>query len=216
MSREQQHAVTGAATIRASATVGQVTIRMSHRLWIDWGYICIENAFQAGEGAHGHDMLTELRPSMIAVTAASHGIDSAYGALKHWMLKSAVPPAVSKRHDNIRATFLAAYRLGHDQSGRWEREGTWLFGLRDEAVHRDNRVRDTAEHHSGTHTAQEFVAYSHANALRAVRFMLDVFDVFTDKALARPVLAAQVEAHAGWRTAQYEPMRARAAELGLL
>ena len=40
---------------------------MSHPLWIDWGYICIENALQAGEGVHSGDMLNELRPSMISL-----------------------------------------------------------------------------------------------------------------------------------------------------
>lgn len=183
------------ATIECSVTISTPQIMMKHHYWTDWAEIAIrgsEDAAQAHQriltaasaGEALPPLAEELQPAMIAIVSASSAIDAVYGVIRRNVSLPALSDTAA-RHDHIRAALNSGYKIENGRAKHWNKECTWLFGLRDPSLHPDELFMKPVPHATGSHTAPEFVNYSAVNAARAVELMLEILDVFTTETLAR-------------------------------
>jgi hypothetical protein len=178
----------------------EATVLVRTHLWLWWSEIAIDQERLAQEvreravavmpRAEGFSGLIsqETRAALIAIAAASHGLDALFG-----VVKEAISPVRAKRRwsailETLKAGFVISGSAG---GGRWARDFKWLFELRDAAVHFEESQKPTLPHPTGTHTGPENVLYSLEPAQRAVSLLLEVLDTCTRN--PRPPLAAWAE-----------------------
>lgn len=180
----------------AAAGGGSVTVEMMHHLWADWTRVGVKHLHGARDarsrvfvtrsagGNWAEDMADEYQDSLVAVSASAHALDAAYGGLKPLV---AMPTLAenSSRHDFIRTALSAGYRLGNEVTSRWKQEFTWLFDLRDAAVHHFELSRPTVPHPIEGHGSYEVARYCLETSERAVALALDVLTVMASPNLAR-------------------------------
>jgi hypothetical protein len=189
--RPQVIATVGIAA--ALTTVGSVRIRVSAPLWPVWLSVAIEQErrarearaageriVRAGSDSFGEAMGQELRAAIVAVSASAYAIDALYGVVEPLIpLPAGLPQTWARtgasRHARIRGTLAHGFALDNATGKRWKREFTWLFDLRDGAVHYEEGLRDPVPHPLGGNTAPEYVYYSVESVERAVSLGLEVF-----------------------------------------
>jgi hypothetical protein len=129
-------------------------------------------------------MEDEYYDSLVTISAAAHALDAAYGALKPLVVMPQLA-ADAARHDHIRSALCAGYRLGNDVGRRWRKDFSWLFDLRDAAVHHREVSRPTVPHPIEGHGSHEAARYCLESSERAVAIALDVLGVMASPEMAR-------------------------------
>jgi hypothetical protein len=166
-------------------------VRIATNLWQIWAGVALwyeaaahhaRTVVERGTQAEGFQEAfgAELHSSLICVVSCAHSIDALYGTLV-----TAQPSARKRcesRDDSIRESFKMLFHTGK-YNDRWVAEFTWLFDLRDKAVHHESATfHDSRPHPSGvTSSGWENEAFCSESARRAVDLMLEVLDVATSK-----------------------------------
>jgi hypothetical protein len=199
--RKNARVTTGIAAFGSVATVGSVNITFKSNLWIQWAEIAIEQEHAATEARsrarrlraasedYSQQLGAEMKATMVTVAAAAHSLDAMYGDVKALIQ---VPQTVlagwrqgkAGRHSRIRETFRLGFALNNSRCSSWKRDFTWLWGLRDGAVHFEGRCTSAVAHEFGGVSA-EAAMYSTEAAERAVTLMLDVLTAVTAEASAK-------------------------------
>ena len=90
--------ITESHTAQGGVVIPTPQILISHALWSQWGEIAIERENRArwaraellARHHHGQDaapqMYAEFLASLVAISAAAHGLDVLYGALLRWSI----------------------------------------------------------------------------------------------------------------------------------
>jgi len=178
----------GSMTGMAALGALTATIEMRHHLWITWTRIARKEVKQARAArqkvleakANGENWAAEMEPeymaALVAVSACAHALDSIYGALKPLVSAIQVPKNAS-RHKHIRSVLAAAFTLGNPIEKHWKTEFTWLFDLRDGAVHYKEESLPTVPHPIAGHGSRAAAAYCMETADRALDLLLEVLTV---------------------------------------
>jgi hypothetical protein len=201
------HAATASAT--ASALPGGIAV--GTRLLLHWSEIAIEHEaashaarreieasrkerLAAGQGL---ELERELRPSMVAVAAASHALDALYGET----FKLALPPElVAARQDPSRrrpprpCQINEALKHGFlfHPADRFQKRLDVLFSqLRNPAVHPKTSLNPPSRHPLGVDVAREYDLYRCETATDAVNLLIEVLE--TCAAKPKPALWAWSE-----------------------
>jgi hypothetical protein len=164
-----------------------IQILISYALWDQWGEIAVEREGAAraaraelvAQHRHGQEpapaMLTELRASMVAISAAAHALDALYGQLVTPAIKEAGPGDDKRRETHIRECLKRRFDTGKRDQEEWVSRFKRLFALRDAAVHAKVELLPAVPHPSGVSNAgQVNKDYSAEEAAEAVDLMLDV------------------------------------------
>lgn len=179
---------------KAVLTVHEPGIQIKHHIWISWAEIAIgqeksaQAARAAGLAAHvvagdiAPHIAAETHAAMQSVAACAHSIDGLYGGVKPIIPLS--PNVVdawnanrASRHCRIRETFARGFRLQTGVPKAWKGEFTWLFGIRDDEVHFEERFQCTVPHPAlPTQVSPEMAIYSLESARRATSLMQNVFE----------------------------------------
>ncbi len=160
------------------------------------------------------EMEPEYMASLVAISACAHALDAIYGALKplvpatrasksrhaqirsvlahaldaiYGALKPLVPAtrASKSRHAQIRSVLAEAFKLGNVAQKHWKAEFTWLFDLRDGAVHYNEESLPTVPHPIHGHGSQAAAIYCMETADRAVALLFEVLTVLGSPDRAR-------------------------------
>jgi hypothetical protein len=126
----------------------------------------------------------EYSDSLVTISASAHALDAAYGALQPVVTMPQLGDDAA-RHDHIRSALAAGFRLGNDVGRRWKKDFTWLFDLRDAAVHHREVARPTVPHPIEGNGSHEAARYCLETSERAVACTLDVLGVMASPDLAR-------------------------------
>jgi hypothetical protein len=182
------HRIPGVGDIDSGEAFGTPGIQVQTRLLAHWGFIAIDQeqlAHSAREayvereaaGEPGHSIDNELKPAIIGVAAAAHGLDALYGEIRElalpeelrmkWKDACARPARPRQIHEALKHGFKISAQ-------RWFLDLDWLFDLRDFAVHPVTSFGAPAEHPAGFHAAKEYGMYTCEAATRAVDLLLDV------------------------------------------
>jgi len=168
---------------RSALTVTAVEIR--HHLWITWTRIARNEVTQARSARvkvlnakdKGQDWALEMEPeymaSLVAISACAHALDAIYGALKP-LVPATRASKTSSRHTQIRSVLAEAFKLGNAAQKHWKPEFTWLFDLRDGAVHYNEESLPTVPHPIHGHGSQAAAAYCMETADRAIALLFEV------------------------------------------
>ncbi|WP_159048040.1 hypothetical protein [Streptomyces sp. WM6378] len=167
-----------------ASTAEELSMEITAHLWLRWAEIAIDQALtarrvrsepvQPGGGKIPGSVVREFQASMCAVAAASFSLDALFGS-------TGVPPSIRKwwpgkrpnRPTAIREALKRAFDTGPVNT-TWVAEFSWLFDLRDAAVHAEAVPKPSRLHPRGMRTAQEHVDYSAESAARAVELALGV------------------------------------------
>jgi hypothetical protein len=164
---------------------GVPQILVTHHVWIDWTRIARRHLREARVGRQralearasgesmGPGMEAEFEASLVTVAAASHALDGLYGALRDLVQIDQLSQD-APRHAYLRAVLKAAFSLRNEQTKRWKAEFTWLFDLRDSAVHHKVVTTPTVTHPIEGFGSEEAARYYVESAERAMRLLLDV------------------------------------------
>lgn len=175
-------------------TVESADVEITHYLWIDWTRIAqgqFGQARAAREGARtartaGEDIAPHLEveyfASMVAISACAHALDALYGGLITLM---AIPAVAETRHGNIRDALGKAFVLRNEDSKQWKDEFTWLFNVRDAALHWREASRPVVAHPLQVMVSANLETYRLEAALRAHRLLRDVLLVAVSSTRAR-------------------------------
>lgn len=167
-----------------------MSVVITNHLWIWWAQIAIEHETTAADARRQAMPLTpagdgfgevfsrEARSSMIAISAAAHALDALYGSVKSRVPESTAEDRPMHIFDALRA---AIYVRGSAGGGRWAAELKWLFGLRDAAVHFEEKAMPSVPHPTGTHSGVENATYALENANRAVALLIEVLETFVQQ-----------------------------------
>lgn len=170
-------AATGHATLTFS---GVATPQMSMPLWFHWAQIAKQQAALSRAAATAYpagNMLDEMHPAMIAITATAIALDGLYDQVA--FVDAALPqgssPSDSRppRQRVILERLKRAFALGkkgHD----WLIEFDRLDALRDPAVHPEETLAPPTPHPRWGNTALEVSLYSAEAAEWAFALLLDV------------------------------------------
>jgi hypothetical protein len=136
----------------------------------------------------GPGMEAEFSASLVTVSAASHALDGLYGGLRDLVQLDQLAPD-APRGTPTSAALKAAFRLRNEQSRTWKEEFTWLFDIRDSAVHPKVVTTPAVEHPIEGFGSEEAARYCVESAERAMRLLLDVlrFLASPEKARTEPV-----------------------------
>lgn len=177
----------------AKLTIHEPGIQVKHHIWIAWAEIAIAQeasaraAREAAMAAHatGQDIsphiASETRAAMQGVAACAHAIDGLYGGVKTLIKLDQSPVTAwnansAARHARIRETLARGFRLHNDVGKRWRKEFTWLFGLRDDEVHFEERFQSFVAHPVlPTQVSPVMAIYALESASRALELLFDVF-----------------------------------------
>jgi hypothetical protein len=196
----RRDAVVTPATIRATARVHDARVFIRAHLWTTWGEIAIDEEVNArsaradqlklaavdpGKQGLGEPLLEELRASLVSVAAAAHSLDALYGVLadmvlepelrEKWRLKREAGEKGPPRHRQVFETIKRAVAADSGTLDQWRRDFTWLFDLRDAALHFREETSEAVPHPSGTtNSSAIYVSYCVENAGRAVDLLLEV------------------------------------------
>ena len=172
------------------------SIEITHHLWIEWSRIAVKHlrgaraarlrllARKDAAGNRAEVMQDEYSDSLVTISASAHALDAAYGALQPLVTMPQLGNDAA-RHDHIRSALAAGYRLGNDLGRRWNKEFSWLFGLRDAAVHHREVSRPTVPHPIEGHGSYEAARYCLETSERAIALLLDVLKVMGSVRSAR-------------------------------
>jgi hypothetical protein len=112
------------------------------------------------------DVVEELPEALLAITGAAFTLDGFAGSVG---VMSPTPPPASRRRKRATAV-LERLKLCFDVGPAmhsWVSEFTWLYALRDDAVHSKTRTDESYLHPSGLRVAGSAADYSAENARRA-------------------------------------------------
>ena len=173
-------------TVRATSAVGSVGIAMKHHLWGTWSEIAIANeraAWRIRIKALKHAtpakfMGDEMKPSLIAITAAAFALDALYGALKP-ICGDPVTSKDAKGWQHVLETFGHGFKLGRKASQWQPKFGSLFSAARDPAVHAKEAFATPVPHPLGGHAAPIYRTYSPKKAKEAVNLLMDVLDTLT-------------------------------------
>ena len=179
--------------------VGVPGIVITHHTWIDWTRIARRNVRDARAGRQraldarasgenmGPGMEAEFESALVGIAAVSHALDGLYGGLRNLVTVERLSEH-APRHAYVRAVLKAAFRLRNEQTRTWKDEFTWLFDIRDAAVH-PNVVSGIAPHPIEGFGSVEAATYCAESAERAMRLLLDVLSFLDspEKARTAPV-----------------------------
>lgn len=123
----------------------------------------------------------ELQASMVAISASAHAIDALYGTTRDLI---DLPPGTVERWTENRTprggqileTLKCACELRR-HAARWGGEFSWLFDLRDSAVHHESPLNEPVPHPgdpTGSHVAKELADYELGAATRATNLAVEV------------------------------------------
>ena len=124
-------------------------------------------------------MVAETQAAMIAIAASGHALDGFYGKFRY------VVPETTRRLWSRNKTARSSQIFETLKAGfgakieNLQTDLKWLFGLRDAAVHFEEKAQAPVVHPTAGRTSADRVTYSLEPAERAVRFMLNVLDSCT-------------------------------------
>ena len=131
----------------ATDSVGTPGILITHHLWTDWTLIASERLVSA-QAARGKveearetgdnwaaEFEKEQRASLVAVAGSAHALDALYGALSQISGSPSISGDRPSRHQYIREAIGNCYKLSNDEAKTLRTDMSWLFELRDSAVH---------------------------------------------------------------------------------
>jgi hypothetical protein len=181
---------------------GSVSLRISTRLLLHWARIAMEQELAAREArvelerrreralatGAGLDLALELRPAMVAATAASSSIDALYGEVREKAGVSAELRDLWRAKGTPRyAQIYETLKRGFHAKREWRDGLQWLFRQqRDAALHATTGYDIPQTHPLGVDTAPEYVIYRCEHAVRAVDLMLEVLATCVER--PRPAL----------------------------
>jgi len=185
--------ITESHTVEGGVVIPTPQILISHTLWSQWGEIAIERENRARRARaellarhhHGQDaapqMYAEFLASLVAISAAAHGLDALYGHLVTDEIRTAGPKDKVSREAHIRECLRRRFDTGQ-RDRNWVTKFRWLFDLRNAAAHPEVKLLPAVPHLSGvSNTGQMAADYSVEGAMRAVDLLIDVLTTCRDK-----------------------------------
>lgn len=121
---------------------------------------------------------------MVTISAAAHALDALYGALNQMVTVPNLGQSAA-RHAYVRTSISLAHTIDNDRARKWKDDFTWLFGLRDSAVHFHESFSAPAPHPISGHGSPAAAHYCLETARRAVDLLLDVLKVIVNAETAR-------------------------------
>lgn len=179
---ERIDAIIDAGTLRVGVAVSpQVSITIRHHAWATWATIAIEHERIAWE-TRTTAPADELRPALVAITAAAFALDALYGSSVE---RFGVPtPEVSCDESARWRRVAEAMRRGVSPASvaeSWRDRIQELFDQRDDAVHFDEVDRPPVWHEPlHSKAAAEHGYWSLERATIAVDLVLDVLISWRD------------------------------------
>ena len=169
---------------------GSTAVQLKHSLWVTWSELAIEHEAAAwrarsralsasGPADRSGLMEDEFRASIQAVTTAAFALDALHVPVKAIAKRAAAGQAGSgpregaRREAVIREALKAVFLVGK-LNNRWVQEFSWLFSLRDGAVHYGESAEDPASHPLGLSVSKAHSTYCAKAAKQAVDLLLEV------------------------------------------
>ncbi len=199
-------------TVELKASAGPISVQITSRLWPRWLRVAIGQEHEAhlarrraraSQERQGDDFSSaisdELDSSLVAIASAAFAVDAFYGAVKRTMTVAPKSGGRTARAKQIIATLNGKQGFAIGPSVKmWTSELTWLFRLRDRAVHFDEEPQDTKTHPLGFATAPEHSDYSVETTKRALDLVLEILQACIDNPKpANKVLIAHVNGLSG-------------------
>lgn len=172
-------------------------------LWYIWAEIAVDNEYLAldarrsivSDGRDAAATETEMKASLLAITAVGHSLDALQLALVELgCVPEETLSAWSKRGPKQRAKVLATLRYtfgDYALAPSLPTELEWLYEVRNDAVHNQAPIGPIVVHPAlGTRTTPARVRYGVENATRAVDLLIRVLETVsgTSEPQSQPAL----------------------------
>lgn len=182
----QEHAA--AATFEGRGVVEIITVEITHHIWLEWGRIAAARLHDARDARRkvlerhaagenwAEQMEVEYAAALVGIAACAHALDGLCGALKDRVALAPRKPGES-RHGRIRSAISLGFTLSNADSAAWKKDFTWLYELRDAAVHPEEKSRPTVPHPVAGHGSYEASRYCLESVERAWSILISVLAV---------------------------------------
>lgn len=185
-----------------------LAISMHQIMWARWVEVAVEHELEARRAFQdivakpdSDALLREFRASLVAITAAAHTIEAAFGDIKYLVPRQ---PRRDNRHKELRHAFRIAFGVSGTEDEDLARELRWLFTLRDSAAHPYTESEAPRQHPAGINTGAEHSEFNAITSGRAV----DAAMVVTEFAASPPKPQSHwIERWASERSAYHGPIQ---------
>jgi len=152
-------------------------VMMRQVMWARWIEIAVASELQAREEfgritsePESGALVSELRASLVAISACAHTIEALYGEIKYLL------PAPTRRGGSRdrRLTDGICLAFGISDGSALRSRLAWLGGLRDFAVHPYTESEVTQPHPAGIHTGVEASRFNAVECGKAVDLTMEV------------------------------------------